>query len=141
MKIGELLVGAVFLSTAVVAFVLAGSFQSAANAADPGPAMYPRLMATLMGLCALAVMVRALRSPYKPVEGGRWQLALVSLVIAAAYLLLFEPLGYIVSTAALILVMLLLGGVRNLIQLTAVPVVYVASTYFLFSSVLMLKLP
>ncbi len=141
MKIGELLVGALFLTAAAMAFVLAGNLQSTTNAADPGPAAYPRLMATLMGLCALTVMVQAVRSPFTPVGGGKWMLALVTFAIAVVYLLLFEPLGYLISTAALIVVMLLLGGVRNLVQLVAVPVAYVATTYYLFSSVLMLQLP
>ena len=142
MKIGEIAVGTLFLTGAAVAFVIAGSFRSTANPVDPGPSLYPQIMAVLMGLCALGVIGSALRKPRaKSAEGGRWPLALLTLAIAVVYLLVFKSIGYMVSTGVLLVVMMLLGGVRNWVQLAAITVVYVGATYYLFNSVLMLKLP
>ena len=142
MKIGELLVGIAFLTVAVTAFVIAGDYHSTANPADPGPALYPRLMATLMGLCALVVMYRALIQPRNlPVKGGEWRLALITFIIGIGYVMIFQPLGYLLSTGLVLLLMMLVGGVRRWTQLVSIPIVYVALTYYLFHDVLMLQLP
>lgn len=144
MKMGEIAIGVLFLTVAVVAFVMAGEFASHSNVADPGPAMYPRLTAALTGLFAIGVIWNALtKRQGKEVgsEDRKWWLAILTFGIAVAYLLIFEVIGYIISTFGLLLVIMMLGGVRNRVQLAAVPAIYVAFTYYLFSSILMLKLP
>ncbi len=143
MKIGELAIGIVFLTVAVAAFVMASGMHSISNPADSGPGAYPMLMSGFMGICALGVIFNALRGirKRKGFQAGEWQLALLTFAVGLAYVTLFQPMGYVLSTIAVLVILMLVGGVRKWKPLVAVPVIYVAVTFWLFNNLLMLELP
>ncbi len=66
---------------------------------DPlGPETWPRILAIAAGLCCLYILIRPEARRFR-VLGGTMARILLVVVMLAVYAYLFEPLGFIVSTA------------------------------------------
>jgi putative tricarboxylic transport membrane protein len=124
---------------------------------EPGPAALPIALAALLSLLALWIVTHGLRSGSKPepesvpVEqtdivasvqadrpprGGAWLAALATL----AYVALFQPLGFIVTTAAYAAALSWLFG-RDRRILLAVPVGVTVVLFVFFRLALGVRLP
>jgi putative tricarboxylic transport membrane protein len=109
MRMNDALLGAILLGFAGWIWWLT-SFFPAFPGQDYGPNLFPRILATGVGLCALVLLVRGLRNraPLLTVEGWVLQPArLISFLLipgaALAYILVSEPLGFIPTAFLLLL--------------------------------------
>ncbi len=116
---------------------------------DPiGPAYFPRFMAAIIvGMSAVLVLQSLLtvKSPaHKPDTKGvqPWVYQLGSVLLAcSAYLILMNPLGYIISTFAFLGVLIIILGVRNWKTVAKSSLFLTAFLYLLFAYVLGVLLP
>ncbi len=109
MRMNDALLGAILLGFAGWIWWLT-SFFPAFPGQDYGPNLFPRILATGIGLCALVLLMRGLRNraPLLTVEGWVLQPArLISFLLipgaALAYILVSEPLGFIPTAFLLLL--------------------------------------
>ncbi|MEO4047475.1 tripartite tricarboxylate transporter TctB family protein [Pseudomonas sp. CAU 1711] len=108
------LFAAVWLLVCAFLAVIAWGFQAPFSYDPVGPRAYPLLLLTLMAAAALWLLCKPSDEPTPPIS---WPLALrVGLCVAAllAYALLFESLGFILSTALAGFALGLLFGGRPL---------------------------
>ncbi|MBB2494804.1 tripartite tricarboxylate transporter TctB family protein [Aquipseudomonas ullengensis] len=93
------LFAAVWLLVCAFLAVVAWGFQAPFTYDPVGPRAYPLLLLTLMAAAALWLLCKPASEPTLPIS---WVLARkVALCVAAllAYAMLFEPLGFVLSTA------------------------------------------
>jgi hypothetical protein len=147
---GELGISAGMALLAFVFYNLA-TFKQDINPIDPGPALYPRVVSVLLfGFSMLQVFLswkrkdslQARQSPAaRPATGPAYKYSLGTLALSILYVGLFDKASYLVTTTALLLALMLLGGVRRRLVLLGVAVCYSLATYYVFGQILMVPLP
>ncbi len=163
--IGKPLFDLALLVAAAAAFAFATTLPEVRVPGDISPAFFPKMLSALIFLCAIPCLIKDLREwrdagPTNDTEvsvGGRLAIGQWVFVVALtiAYILAFERLGYIVSTALFaafcVLGMLLLSGVwrqlsalarfRSLGGTAVFAIVLAVSIYFVFTEVFRIPLP
>jgi putative tricarboxylic transport membrane protein len=130
---GILLVVAVFYAAA--AYLLEVPFQY-----EPlGPKAWPILLAILLVICAVLVFLRPEREPAWPVGRGMVA-ALVLTVGLVLYAVLFEPLGFMVTTTVVCAGFALMLGARWLPAVLFGLLMGVPG-YYVWTDILQLNLP
>ncbi|GAA1290446.1 hypothetical protein GCM10009609_67980 [Pseudonocardia aurantiaca] len=113
---------------------------------QPGPALFPGLVGALLVVFGLVLAVRALRArgravaPAAQVAPQGVVRALAVLGFVAAYLLLAEAVGFILTMAVLLFLLTWLLGVRPLVA-AASAVVTTGAIVLLFRELLLVPLP
>ena len=72
---------------------------------------------------------------------NKWAFALLVGVGSIFSVILFQYIGYYLSSAIFIFVVMIAMGERNKLQLILVPVIWCVFTYFVFYRMLYIKLP
>ena len=72
---------------------------------------------------------------------GRWQLTLGVALAAIVSVFLFEYIGYYLSSALFLVLMMFCLRERKVVRLIAVPVIWVLFTYLVFARLLFITLP
>ena len=149
MKKANYFVAVVFVLLSAFVFLQISGFQQTLIADDyVGAAFFPELLA--WGTIGLAVLLVRLNYGDKFREDSRTLsdlfpkeilTALEGLAILCVYVLLLEPLGFILATIVLNIALLLLFRVRNLITLTVFPVSISLLVYLVFCKALVVPLP
>ena len=107
---------------------------------------FPRIIAGAMILLALLHLFRCWRHGSAPEPEGLWSLAaftrpaLVAILIVA-YVLALEPLGFIIATFALCVMLMYVTGNRTLVSLLVFPAALSVSVYAVFYKLLVVPLP
>ena len=147
MKISDTVVGVGFVGAG--ALIVAGTLNHPPlDGGHPGPALFPRILGTLMAAlgAALAVQGARARDATQAVEWRRLHRnvglinALVVLVGVLAYLGLVEWLGFLITGTLLLFLMmwrLRVAPVRALV----VAIAFITIVHFLFVKVLRVPLP
>lgn len=105
-------------------------------------ATVPRIWAALMAPVAVMIVVSIFNATNKPdAPFGNWKLAVGIGVAAIASVFLFEFIGYYLSSALFLVLMMWLLRERNVIRLIALPVGWCVFTYFVFDRLLFMGLP
>jgi putative tricarboxylic transport membrane protein len=113
---------------------------------QPGPALFPGLVGALLVVFGLVLAVRALRArgqavaPAAQVAPQGVVRALAVLGFVAAYLLMAETVGFILTMAVLLFLLTWLLGVRPLVA-AASAVVTTGAIVLLFRELLLVPLP
>ena len=109
----------------------------------PGPGFFPRALGWLLALVSVGLLVRALRLDHAVDEAvalGHRHIAL-TLVALVGLALMFEYVGYVLSAALFMLVLLrafsTLGWTRSLVAAVATALV----SYYMFDRLLSVTLP
>jgi hypothetical protein len=99
--------------------------------------MMPKLMAALMMIFALAVIAGGGSSPaLAEIDwGDRGHAALIVLITAAA-VVLYRPLGFLITMSLLLFSLLVVGERRNVLQAAAYGVALTLFAYWLFGKAL-----
>jgi putative tricarboxylic transport membrane protein len=113
---------------------------------QPGPGFFPRSLAALTGALAAALVVRGGLAPASPLaalwpERAGVRRVLVMLAALFGYAAALEPLGYLLATLGLFLVLLRGVGRRSWPVTGLVAVLAAAGSYLLFARWLMVSLP
>jgi putative tricarboxylic transport membrane protein len=147
MKISDTVVGAGFVAAG--AFIVAGTLNfPTLDGGHPGPALFPRILGTLMAALGVALAVQGARArdATQAVEWRRLHRsvglvnALVVLGGVLAYLGLVEWLGFLITGTLLLFLLMWRLRVPPLRALV-VAVAFIAIVHFLFAKVLRVPLP
>src|SRR5262245_32024160 len=124
--------GAAFIVFGVVVFAISGDLPFGRLSA-PGAGMMPKLMAGLIMLFAAVLVVGAAAS--RPVAAIDWSdrlHALLVVVIAAAAIALYQPLGFLVTMTLLVFTLLVVVERRKLLPAALYSVGLTVFAYWLF---------
>lgn len=125
-------------------YLLTFNLRVSKLAAEAGatPRTMPRLWALLMTLASIGAFFAIIRSDNKEDEKfNRWIFALLVGVGSIFSVIMFQYIGYYLSSAIFIFVVMVAMGERNKLQLILVPVIWCVFTYFVFYRMLYIKLP
>ena len=125
-------------------FLLTFNLRVSKLAAEAGatPRTMPRLWALLMALASIGAFFAIIKNDNKPDEKfNRWIFALLVGVGSIFSVIMFQYIGYYLSSAIFIFVVMIAMGERNKLQLILVPVIWCLFTYFVFYKMLYIKLP
>jgi putative tricarboxylic transport membrane protein len=137
--------GAVFLALALA--VVAGSRSlEFGRLSQPGPGFFPLVLALLLAVLSAALLIRGLRRPGADVSSlwpDRAGAGRVLVVAGAlfAYVALVDVAGYLLTTAALFLVLIRVGGGQSWAAAAVASAAGSASSYLLFARALRVALP
>lgn len=130
-----------------VAYLLATRQIPALEIGDPlGPRAFPQLLGAGLILAAILLFVETLKKA-PPAEGGaaaagsHWGVVAFVTVWTGAYFLLFEALGYVVASAAYLLVLMAVFNRGRWAMNVATAVLFSAVTYWVFTRQLGVTLP
>lgn len=128
-----------FAALALLALVGAAWVESAAI---PGEArMFPRLILGLMGVLSAIMLVQSMRRPTVGsffVDFGNFA---TTVLIAAVYVALVEPVGYLLATTVFLPVLAMALGMRRPQLLAVTTIGFVAAVYVIFVLVFDRPLP
>jgi putative tricarboxylic transport membrane protein len=117
------------------------------NAETPGPGFIPFGIGAVLGLmsiylCLQGALRRGGASPQVDASpGGGWKKAALVLVLLTAYAASFQPLGFLVSTFLLMMLLLSVVGRQRLRRALSVSVLTVLCAHLLFVFLFQLPLP
>ena len=154
----RLLAEAAFLAVLAVGVLLdSRSYPASLAEGAPGPAFFPRLLATLLIGCAVWLAVRA--KPWSPPPepppdvrrsrgnvfsgsgAGRGARLWLAVAWIAAFLLVWPRLGTVVSVPLLVVGLMWLTGERSRVVLVSVPLAFAGFIYLVFMVALGVPLP
>jgi len=125
-------------------YILTFSLRVSKMAAQSGatPRTLPRLWAFLMLLASIGAYIAILKKDNKPDKGfDRWVFALLVGLGSIVSVLLFQWIGYYLSSAIFIVVVMVAMGEKNKLQLILTPIIWCVFTYFVFNKFLFISLP
>ena len=125
-------------------YLLTFSLRVSKMAAESGatPRTLPRLWAFLMLLASIGAYIAILRKDNKPDKNfDRWVFALLVGLGSIVSVLLFQWIGYYLSSAIFIVVVMVAMGEKNRLQLILTPIIWCVFTYFVFNKFLFISLP
>ena len=124
----------------ILTFSLRVSKMAAASGATPRT--LPRLWAFLMLLASIGAYIAILKKDNKPDEKfNRWVFALMVGLGSIVSVVLFQWIGYYLSSAIFILTVMIAMGEKNKLQLILIPIIWCIFTYFVFNKFLFISLP
>lgn len=140
----ERIIALVCLAFAAFIWFTAGTFPASFLDAV-GPALYPRFLAALIAALSLALFITS-RGPVEPMKGKmEFKSFAYVLVVICIYLLIFNLAGFVISTIAFLLALVLYFDNRELkLRLKyGVPyaVIFSLLLYFFFARFLGVLLP
>jgi len=125
-------------------FIMTFSLRVSKMAAESGatPRTLPRLWAFLMLFASVGAYVAILRKDNKPDEKfDRWVFALLVGLGSIVSVMLFQWIGYYLSSAIFIVTVMIAMGERKKLTLILTPVIWCVFTYFVFNKLLFISLP
>jgi Tripartite tricarboxylate transporter TctB family len=128
--------GAAFIALGVAVFALSGDLPFG-TLSSPGAGMMPKLAATLMMVCAAVIIVFGTDSqPFAAVDwSDRWHAVLVVGITAAATAS-YQWLGFLITMALLVFVLLVVVERANALRAAAYSIALTLSAYWLFGKAL-----
>ncbi|MGN0830160.1 MAG: tripartite tricarboxylate transporter TctB family protein [Candidatus Ornithospirochaeta sp.] len=125
-------------------FLLTFNLRISKLAAESGatPRTMPRLWALLMLFVSIGAFFAIIKQGAKEDEKfDRWAFALLVAVGSIFSVFMFKYIGYYISSAVFILVVMLAMGEKNKWQLILTPIIWCVFTYLVFYKMLFIKLP
>ena len=125
-----------FIALGVAVFAISGDLPFGSLTA-PGAGMLPKLAAGLMMLfAALLVLAGRESPPLASIDFGDWRHAGLVLVIVAAAVMGYRPLGFLVTMALLVFLLLVVVERRNALRAAAYAIALTLFAYWLFGKAL-----
>ena len=125
-------------------YILTFSLRVSKMAAQSGatPRTMPRLWAFLMIFASIGAYIAILKTDNKPdAKFDRWVFALLVALGSIVSVILFQWIGYYLSSALFIVTVMIAMGEKNKLQLILTPVLWCVFTYFVFNKFLFISLP
>ena len=128
--------GSAFIALGILVFVM-GADLPFGTVSSPGAGMMPKLMAALMMVFAATIMLRAGESPpFAEIDwSDRGHAALLVLITAIA-VASYQPLGFLITMAALVFALLVVVERRGVIPAAIYSVSLTLFAYWLFGKAL-----
>jgi len=141
---GQLMVLSGMCVVTLIFYLLTFSLRVSKMAADSGctARTIPRLWCFLMLLASAAAFVSILKKENRPDSAfGRWRLALGVAVGSIFSVVMFQFMGYYLSSAVFLVTVMWAMRERRWTYLVLTPVCWVAFTYLIFDRLLYIHLP
>ena len=125
-------------------YILTFSLRVSKMAAQSGatPRTMPRLWAFLMIFASIGAYIAILKKDNRPdAKFDRWVFALLVALGSIVSVILFQWIGYYLSSALFIVTVMIAMGEKNKLQLILTPVIWCIFTYFVFNKFLFISLP
>jgi hypothetical protein len=133
--------GAAFVAFGVVVFALSGELPLG-RLSMPGAGFLPKLVAGLLILFGLILLLRGRESaPLADIDWSDLQHAVPVLAVTAAAVALYTRLGFAITMALMLVVLIALIERRNILRASLYSVFVVAIAYGLFNRFLKAPLP
>ncbi len=140
---GQLLVLSAICLMALLFFIITFSFKGSKMAAGATAATMPRawavLLAPVAGLCALNILSES--NEPDAGFGPRWKMVVTVAAAIFASVFLFKYIGYYLSSAVFLVLLMWFMEERRPAALIGVPVCWVLFSYFVFAKFLFIALP
>jgi hypothetical protein len=133
--------GGAFVAASALVFAMSGDLPFG-TLASPGAGMMPKLVLTLLIGLGVILTIRAGESP--PVADIPWSdfpHAATVVVVSATATALYTPIGFVLSIALLMFVLLYFIEHRNVWRAAAVSIGVTVGSYYLFNTLLKSPLP
>ena len=112
-----------------------------------GPSFFPNILGGLLILFSAVLIVNAARGkskgkvePYRLSDKGT-QRGLITLAAGIVFVLVLDPLGFILTSIGFLTFMMLVMGKRNPLLLAVTPALITAAVWLVFEKVLVLSMP
>lgn len=140
---GQLLVLCAICLMALLFFIITFSFKGSKMATGATAATMPRAWAVLLIPVAILCVLNILNKSNEPDAGfgPRWKMVIVVVAAIFASVFLFKYIGYYLSSAIFLFLLMWLMEERKPLTLIAVPVCWVLFSYFVFAKFLFIALP
>ena len=142
---GQVLLLAAVLWVGILFYIISYSFPLPRGmmASNTNASTIPRLwFYALIPSTALALIpIFTGKETPDPVWGGGLKNVGIIAVTLIMSVMMFRFIGYYISSALFVVITLLVLGIRNKIQLIALPLGWVAFSYFVFARILLVRLP
>jgi hypothetical protein len=125
-------------------YILTFSLRVSKMAAQSGatPRTMPRLWAFLMLFASIGAYIAILKKDNRPdAKFDRWVFALLVALGSIVSVILFQWIGYYLSSALFIVTVMIAMGEKNKLQLILTPILWCVFTYFVFNKFLFISLP
>jgi len=125
-------------------FIMTFSLRVSKMASESGatPRTLPRLWAFLMLFASIGAYVAILKKDNAPdAKFDRWVFAFLVGLGSIVSVLLFNFIGYYLSSAIFIVAVMIAMNEKNKLQLIITPIAWCAFTYLVFDKLLFIKLP
>lgn len=139
---GQLLVLSGICLVALLFFLLTFDLKVKKTDVYVTAATMPRVWAAALVPVAVLAFVSILTGASQPDKPfGRWQMVLLVIVAVFSSVYLFDYVGYYISSALFLVLMMVMMRERKWIRLLLVPLGWCAFTYFVFEKLLFMTLP
>ena len=139
----ELVIGVVCIALGIAVYIAANSLQKVKLGIGPGG--FPHFIAVVLMLLGAVQTVITLASgvnaPKLELDPRAAGLFAAAVLLALAYVLLVEKLGFLLLTPILLIAYMYLYGEHNLLKMTVIAVITTACIWLLFTKVFMIFLP
>jgi len=109
------------------------------------PSLFPRLSIIALFILSVFYFFQSTqlreKNLFKELEARSFTRVVVTIVVFVAYALLFEPLGFVLSSALVVAVLTIYYGNRNILITLAVVIGAPLAIYFIFTHTLQVSLP
>ena len=151
-KYGDLVVGIFFMALGVVLYVAAAALPKSA-VMEIGPDFMPKVIAALTFVLALVLTIQSAKGLKSKeidpasVPKSDYKRVISSIILVLIYVFVMRPVGFIITTLVFLpLQMLILSpddkrGVKNIVVLLVIDVIFTIAVYLLFRYAFMIMLP
>lgn len=139
----ELIIGVACIALGIAVYIAANGLQKVKLGIGPGG--FPRFIAVVLMLLGAAQTIVTLASgvnaPKLKMEPRAAGLFAAAVLLALAYVLLLEKLGFLLLTPILLIAYMYLYGGRKLLKMAIIAVITTACIWLLFTKGFMIFLP
>lgn len=146
MKIGiNSIVGLIFLLFSLFVLNVISKLPEGTSLAQSGPGFFPKVIIIIMLIVSVALIIKDLISNKEKSKfeiNNDDEIKVVLLIIAIAlYIFLLSKIGYVITTAILLIITFWLFGYRNKIKLISLSIATPIIINFVFKALLQVQLP
>ena len=109
------------------------------------PSLFPRLGIIALFILSVSYLFQSTRfnekNLFKELDVRSFSRVIVTLIVFVGYALLFEPLGFVLSSALMVAILTIYYGNRNILVALLVMVGAPLAIYFIFTHTLQVSLP
>ena len=128
--------GGAFIALGILVFAI-GTDLPYGTVSSPGAGMMPKLMAGLMMAFAAAIMLQASRgSTFSEIDWSDLRHAFLLVLITGTAVVLYRPLGFLITMAALVFALLIVVERRGLLPAAIYSASLTLFAYWLFGKAL-----
>ena len=140
--VGQLMLLSGILLMGILFYIITFSFKVSKFSTGATARTMPQFWVILLVPISIATFFAIIGKNSVPDKKfNRWKLVIMTILLVVASVMLFDYIGYYVSSAVFLVLLMLLMEERRPAMLISVPVGWVVFTYFVFQKLLFISLP